>query len=222
MPKPKNNKNRREKRGRHANRRTLSNNVNLMTRPDVIPLVIRPRTYLITRAYEYGALSVNTTVPINVALTFALSNMPSFSDFTALFDAFRIIQATVSFMPYQTVCNSVASFPGYLHSVIDYDDSTPLSSVTQAEQYDTYKKNSLLTSFTRVLHPAVSSAEYLTITTTGYSVANRGFKGPWIDSVSNAIPYFGIKMISDQSQPTSAILATNVSVRLVIEFRSPF
>jgi len=195
--------------------------VNLLTRPDPLPLMVRAKTYQISREYEAGTYSTNTTVPAQAAITFQLSSLPGFADFTSLFDQYRVIQAQLSFIPFQTVCNNVSSHPGFLHTVIDYDDNTVIS-VVQAEQYDTYKKDSLLTEFSRVLYPRVSASVYLTTLTTGYSMGLSGYRGPWLDAVSSSIPYFGVKFISDGSQSVSAQLAFTLSVRLVCEFRSPF
>lgn len=127
----------------------------------------------------------------------------------------------VSFMPYVTQTNASSQHPGFLHTVLDYDDGTALTAVTQCEQYDTYKVFSLTTSSFRTLTPAVSAAVYNGVATTGYAVAPRGKRGPWLDSSSAGIFYYGIKYVTDQTQIATATSVCSVRVELWLEFRAP-
>jgi len=196
--------------------------VNLMTRPDVVPRPLPVQTYEICRSYEVGTIITGVAAPATGVISFTLNSMPSSGEFTALFDQYRIVQALISFQPLVTQTNANAQHPGYIHTVLDYDDGTALTAVTQAEQYDTYKKNSLTDKFTRCLEPAPSVPMYTGVTTTGYSVAPSGKKGMWMDQASPGIFYYGVKYVTDGTQVATAAGASSVSVLLWVQFRRPY
>jgi hypothetical protein len=206
--------------GRKNVKTMRSANVNMMTKRDPLPLAVLPQTFISSRVYEVGAILAGSSAPATGALLFTVNSVPSSADYTNLFDQYRIIQAIIAFRPVIEAPNSPGQSPGQMHTVIDYNDSNSLTSVTQAEQYDNYKLNDLTKPFTRVCYPAVSQAVYNTPTTTGYSEAKTGFDGPWINSSSQAVPYYGLKYLTDQTTITTATTVCFVTVRLIIEFKS--
>jgi len=196
--------------------------INLASQKDVVPRSIKTKTYQICRSYEVGTILTGVSAPATSALLFTLNSVPNSADFTNLFDSYRILMALVSFMPFVTETNTSTQHPGFIHTVLDYDDATPLTTVQQAEQYsDTYKAFSLLTSFTRCLEPAPAQAIYNGVTTTGYSRAANGSRGPWMDSSAAGIEYFGLKYVTDGTLVATASAASAVKVELWCEFKSP-
>jgi len=189
--------------------------------PDPLPMIVKDKICTITRSVSIGSYSANSTVPMTDSLKFSLSVLPNATEFTALFDAYRILQVTVLFLPYQTMCNNTTSYPGEIHSVIDYDDNSTVASPDDLRQYRTYQRYVCLEKFTRTLSPAISQAVYTTLATTGYAQGARGSKAPWIDSASPTVPWYGLKFITSNTQPTSAQLTYIVEANYVLQFRNP-
>jgi len=71
------------------------------------------------------------------------ANLGNFSDFTAIFDEYRVIEGEVWYMQKGVDCTQTAGTArvgsGHGCAVIDYDDSTALASDSAAALYDTRK-----------------------------------------------------------------------------------
>lgn len=190
-------------------------------RPDVIPRPLpKPPTYNIPLVYEVGIIVAGSAAPAIGVITPTASQFPA-STFLSGFDKYRIISLTVVFKPIQNVCNNPASFPGFIATVIDYDNATPLTSMSQALAYDTVQHVSMLETTIRNLEPSVAIASYAGGAFTGYIVAKGGRNGPWLDNVSNTTPYFGLKYITDQTQLTTASAVVSATVTAHFQFKNP-
>jgi len=177
----------------------------------------RDRAVTFRRTYSITILSANTGVTAN-GFSFALSNLPNYTEFTSLFDQYRILQASVSFLPYANSSSSGAvsgSFPGIIASAIDYDDAS-LPGATDLQQYESYKRNPAFEEFVRTIKPRVAIAAYNGSTFTGY--VNR--YAPWIDANSPSVPHYGLKTVIINSTYATSTPVYEVEVQLTIQVRS--
>lgn len=71
-----------------------------------------------------------------------LNKMPSFTEFSNLYNEYRFLTVTCLFRPVQSTFSLIGptSFP-VVNSVIDFTDFAPLSSITAAMQYPSWKQN---------------------------------------------------------------------------------
>lgn len=192
-------------------------------RPDVVPRNLpRMPVWTIARSFDNTSISVSSTTPYSYGFGFTLSQLPGYTDFTSLFDQYRIVQIQAVFHPFQNICNSPSQFPGYLHSVLDYDDSVAPTSPSNLEQYDTYRLQSMLETQTRIYNPSVSREIYLSLSTTGYEMSGQGTNAPWIDSASSTVPWYGLKLITSDTAYTSATTVGRLDFTVVCQFRAAF
>jgi len=177
----------------------------------------RDRAVTFRRTYSLTILSANTGVTAN-GFTFALSNLPNYTEFTSLFDQYRILQASVSFLPYSNSSQSGtvnSSFPGIIGSAVDYDDAS-LPAQTDLQQYESYKRNSCYVEFVRTIKPRLAIATYNGSTFTGY--ANK--YAQWIDANSPGVPHYGLKTVITGSTYTASTPIYEVEVQLTFQVRS--
>jgi len=130
---------------------------------------------------------------------FYLGALPSYAEFTALFDCYRITGIKLTFIYSATSSNMAAGF-AYANSmptlgyVKDYDDATVAATPLVLYQYDTYKERRLDNVFKVFFKPRLATSCYSGGAFSGYM---RPSGNPWIDSTSTDVQYYGIKWFID-------------------------
>lgn len=133
--------------------------------------------------------------------------MPSYTEFTSLYDQYRINYVDCEFMfsNNNSSVNSPSTCLPVMYMVKDYDDSNQ-AFVSDLQQYSTQQTWQLgnqhgKDGIKRIrIKPNVDVAVYNTALTTGYA---RG-KPQFIDTGSPAVPHYGIKIAYDPINYTAA------------------
>lgn len=137
------------------------------------------------------------TLPINSSGTyfkgyhFTFASTPAVTEFTTLFDQYRINKIAVKFVPNFTGSDlnpgtTYVALPN-IHTVLDYDSSTDPTSIDELLQYDTYRLRKGGRPFTMVWTPAVE------MDVGGVSGAGLKFK-QWLDCATTSIKHYGIRL----------------------------
>lgn len=172
--------------------------------------------YLGTQTASISAAGVPS--PIALTHTFMLNMLPGVSDFTNLFDQYKINGAKISYVPtlsegiLNPITNQVAVL-GYsrLHSAIDYDDSSTPTSEDQLLEYGSHKATNPFQTHTRYLKPKVLQEIYRSSLATSY--APRG--SMFIDLATTDVPHYGLKVWC--SAPNSpAATANSISYKVYV------
>jgi hypothetical protein len=180
-------------------------------RPDPQMLNISDlKTHTFRRSYETSVVQPAGLSPAVGALIFRISNLPAYTEFTQLFDQYRILEATVRFVPtFSTSTN--------LYTVVDYDDATLPTALTDLDQYSSLTVSESGTMVVRTLHPKVAVSVYQgAVPFTGYASGNL-----WIDSISNSVEYYGLKYYIPATAASTGTALYTISVSLVISCRLP-
>lgn len=166
----------------------------------------RPRRGRRTRAYRRGrrswlskvytfrrtnvdTLTVNTTTP-NPVYWFQLNEIPNYTEFTALYDQYRISKVVYKLIPRASQALPSNPNQGTLFSVIDYTDSNPLTSADQANEYASVKRTRGFKTHSRVIRPKLNVPLYETGAplTFGY-----GVRSGWVNCADPAVHHYGLK-----------------------------
>jgi hypothetical protein len=149
----------------------------------------RPAVHTFEVTVDKGFVSVTNGVTTG-ALVFALSDLPSPTDFTSLFDQYRIKQVRVEFLPETTAfgLSTTAIALPYVLTAIDYDDGTPVST-SAIQQYGTCQTSPYTEYFQRILNPRAALAAY----SGAFTSYAQSPPGQWMDSNSPGIQYYGLK-----------------------------
>lgn len=164
--------------------------------------VIQPVHYFTRSQYATNAITVTAGTDYFGASSFSLINLPDQTDFTSLYDQYKILKVKWTLLPKgnsMDIGNGVTvGQMGRVFTVLDYDDSSAPSSFNQMCQYQNMRKTSTAASHTRTIVP-----KYLREVSTGLgTTANEPATG-WIDCTNNSVLHRGIK-IGIQAPPNGS------------------
>lgn len=155
---------------------------------------------------------------------FKLSDCPNVSEFTALFDMYRITGVKITFYPTTqsvsisgggTAVNIVT--PRFI-TAIDEDDSTAPSTQEELLQYQTCRITTVNKKHTIYFKPKVASEIYASAVSTAYGSP----KTMWLNLSNTNVPHFGLKwcMESAGSTAPAGAFSYKVNVKYYLQFRS--
>lgn len=148
----------------------------------------------------------------------SLNQVPTVSDFTGLYDQFRINAVKFTLIPRGnssdiTPTGTSAAQSVGVFSVIDYDDDTNLTSISQAMQYQNCKMTRSHQVHSRYFKPRIES----TVTTNTGTAAALNTRG-WLDVAAGAdVKHFGIKFILQQAP--NAVQTFDLKVDYYLAFK---
>lgn len=189
--------------------------------PKIPPKVKTAHSFI--RKADFGTILSSNTAPVFGAYAFKLSDFPSYTEFTALYDQFRIVKVDVQFLHLASAINNTNSASSIVlrcprfYSVLDFDDSTAPTAIDDLRQYNNCITVNSDTSYMRSFAPASLELEYVSTILSGYSPVF----GKWHDCTYSSLPHYGLKYALDTTPiagPTSAF-GYNVEVTLHLEFR---
>lgn len=125
---------------------------------------------------------------------FTLSQLPNYTEFTDLFDQYRIVGIRALFMPrlnMQSNSQQVAAFTEIppIHTAVDTDDASNFASYSEALQHANLKTHNQFRPFSVFFRPKISTAAY-----SGAFTSYTANTSPWIDCSSPGVQYYGLKI----------------------------
>ena len=162
-----------------------------------------------------------TDAPLqNNGAAFTLNSLPNYTEFTGLFDVYRIRKVVVTF-----ICDRATASVGAaavantltpnLWVCTDYDDATPLATEGDWSQVEGAKYKQLDRPVTWTVYPRVAAALY------GGAFTSYGNTNMWVDLGSPGVQWYGIKWAYDMYSAAGAgatILShINIHFNLTIE-----
>jgi len=140
---------------------------------------------------EYASvLTTSTTLSSFAALYFTAGALDQISALTAVFDQYRIDEVELWIIPRLLGgLGNGTQEAGLLHSVIDYDDASNLTTVQQALDYTNVVVSSGSCGHYRRWKPHCAVAAY-----SGSFTSYINEESPWIDAASTAVQHYGVKL----------------------------
>jgi len=164
------------------------------------------RSRLSTKIYKFkrvatGTQSFTSEVSTTLDYSFSLENLPNYTEFTALFDMYRIDAVKLQLIPKINIADGNTNNRFMIYSVLDYNDIASLSNVDAALQYQNLRKTTSTRTHTRFIKPKVA------ITQTDVSATSfvSSYKAPWIKTSNADVAHGFIKFISEENPNTNAI-----------------
>lgn len=166
------------------------------------------RTVFVERAFNSDPLANQF-----YSSAFTLASVPNHTDFTNLYDQYKIEKIRWTLMPRQTVTtgvgvSQVASAPVF--SVLDFDDANVPTSIGQLMQYQNLKTTRGLSNHTRVLVPCV---QVQTQNAGGAAAFGMIKRRPWLDCADDTVQHNAIKLAFQA--PTGGV---SISYDLKVEY----
>jgi len=131
------------------------------------------------------------------ATGFSLDQLPNYTEFTNLYDNFRIKAVRLKFFYDVDGIVDPGRGCGWLYSCTDETDVVPPSTLDEMYQYRTFRVTSLAKCnerHTRYFTPKLSMQIYRSSLTTGYTTPKRN---PWVSTTDPSTIHFGFKYATD-------------------------
>jgi len=174
--------------------------------------------YRCKRTVNVGVITA-TTIDSGVGRRFRLVDLPVSSDFTNLFDQYRIVAVEAIYVFSTHILASQARYPRITFAV-DYSDAANPASEADVLQYqnaESFQFGQVKHTFKRVLKPRAALAAFEGAFS-GYGMASPN---QWFDCADSSIEYYGTKEWISNYNTTSATGAViNVYHRYHLEFKN--
>lgn len=149
--------------------------------------------------------------PAYTGMSFSLSDLPNYSEFTALYDQYTITGVKLTFMWSMTEATNTNGGPGAPTMFLcrDYDDANTPASIDELMQRPFTKTRRIDRPFSIFLRPRPSLETFNGALTSAYSVPN---KAPWIDVNNPSVPFYGLKYIMNPYGGTVGLIYGTVTI----------
>lgn len=143
------------------------------------------------------------------AIEFRLNELPNYTEFTNLFDKYRIKGVSIALVPrvtsYDANPNATLVAQPMIHTAVDYNDSTAPANSVELMQYDTYKCTVGSQIHRRYFSPRVSNTVFRTALSSAYSM---GSNKQWLDCTTGGadLPHFCLKWVIDNASLETSFL----------------
>lgn len=157
------------------------------------------KVHYFKRHVDLGLITLSTGGITTQGFSFQLDEVPNYTEFTALYDQYRLCAVSVKFIPMQnqTLNNSAAvgaNFNIRYATVIDYDSSGGFGSFNDAREFTTCKVKSITQYHTRYIKPRIKSANENDSNT----IVASGNRKMWLNTAVSNIPHYGLRYVFEQ------------------------
>lgn len=162
------------------------------------PMTKSLRVHHFKRTFQLSTIATSNTGPTFAGYSFTLSQLPNASEFTNLFDLYRINKILVRFVPNHNssdVAGTGSAQISNFHSVLDYNDATAPTSLDQMYEYQNWKFTRGTSIHQRLWRPTTFD---MVAVSGGSSSANPQWR-QWLSTSVTNIPHFGLKVGIEQS-----------------------
>lgn len=149
--------------------------------------------------------------------TFALSDLPGYTDFTSLYDMYKIRKVVFKIIPkFSEVALSGGTTNNanlqQIHSAIDYDDGVAPASINTLCQYQSHRMTRGYAVHTRTLVPKVQT------TVSGLNTAPKA--NQWIDCDQAGIVHNGVKYIIPAAAQAGTTLYYDCEITMYLSMKN--
>lgn len=150
----------------------------------------RSQVHSFVRQQQFTTV-VTATTDTHLAYSFALSDLPNSTEFTSLFDQYKLKQVEVVMLPSASATLPPNGYTGTAlnMTVIDFDDATALSIPASYMQYDNCMVHPCGEVIRRVFKPKVAMAVY-----SGAFTSFAEAPDVWLDVASPSTAHYGLKI----------------------------
>jgi hypothetical protein len=162
-------------------------------------------------------LSQSASVPVTASMSWSAAVMiTDFASWAATFDQYRCIGIEMYLDPFLNTTSTAATLNGRLYTVVDYDDTSALSTPAAALAYDTCITTATWQRQRRAFKPRIAQAAY----GSGVFTSFANLPAPWIDCASGTVAHYGVKAILDIGAGAGNLQNYSLTVRAIVEFRA--
>jgi hypothetical protein len=182
----------------------------LPSTPDInFPRIKQNTIHNFVLSFVAGTITSNVA-GVTTSFNLSLNSFPTSTQFTGLFDTYRIMTAKAIFNPVATLPSN-GDQPAF-QTAIDYDDSSTSTNLLDRDTSMTVMAGQY---FERNWTPHVASALY-----SGTFTSYGNLSHVWIDAGSPSVLHYGLKTY--QPPATAALPIFEVTIRCHVQFKNNF
>lgn len=154
-------------------------------------------THHFKRTFTLASVLSSNVGPVFAGYTFNINQLPNATEFTNLFDLYRINKIVVKFVPNHNSSDVgvlAQAIPNF-HSCLDYTDATAPASLNAMYEYQNWRMSRGIAVHKRVFSPA--SLDFVNATA-GANAGNPTWK-QWISTSAPTIEHYALKIGIEQS-----------------------
>lgn len=162
---------------------------------------------------SFATLTIQSITDTFAGYNFSLEDVPNYTEFTALYDMYKINAVKITFLPQMTQNVSLGSVNNpqastRFFSVIDYNDSSAPTSIDELRQYQSCKMTPILRKHTRfIMKPKILDS-------------SNSSRSPWISTSSPSTNYFGLKVaVENMSSSTTTFMDYTIEAKFYLSFK---
>lgn len=172
----------------------------------------------IRRGVTLSTFTTSNAAETKQGYSFQLSDLPAYTELTALYDAYRFKGVEVKFVPVNVVnVSSNGPNPNWFITAFDYDNVSTSLLTTDLQQYDTHRFHMQTGNriVTLKLVPRCALAAY-SGAFTSYSEAKEN---TWLDCASPSVQHFGLLATFPTASAAAAEQTYNIVCTYHLEFK---
>lgn len=147
------------------------------------------RNYAFVRGGNFTSIVISNSADTFYGYSFALSDLPNYTEFTNLFDEYRIVRVSMRFMRSRIQVNNTATITvPYFLSLVDKDDSAAPASYNEMLQHPDCRIKDCSRNLYLSFVPRFSMNIYNGVTDA------YGSRVGWIDCSNASVPHYGVKI----------------------------
>lgn len=202
-----------------TSRRKMSMRKRRFGRPKTYRKKSRYNLYHFKRTlFQSSNIQVSSVLPYSNHFGFTLGQLPDVSNFTGLYDEYRINKVVIKFLPKfnNTLQGTgIANYMNQVHTAIDYDDSLSLptaQAINEITQYQSHKITPGARVVTRVIVPKVE------LTSSGAGQAPKSRQ--WLDCDNTSVLHNGLKVVIPPADNASSLICYDTQITVYMSFRN--
>jgi hypothetical protein len=199
-----------------------SNLIKMYDHPGLIPSMNTNENQVFTICQTVDTTYILAQVAITpsfLGFNFSLDQLAQANSWTTVFDQYKIDQVQVTIRPAYTAV-SLMGFGSVkvplLYSVIDYDDNTSPSTLTQMKEYSNCQV-SMYETVVLTFQPHIAVGAYDGSVFSSFT----NLQNKWIDAASQTVKHYGVKLgIEGGATGQTSLQYFDISIKYKISFRN--
>lgn len=169
----------------------------------------RSKIHYFKRTYNLGTGTTNPLTNTLAALNFSVNDMPSYTEFTSLYDYYKVNRIKVRIIPFQTESNSTGTVNNAgnvpIAYVVDTSDSTPPVTFEELLEYNDHKITNLYNGVSCYFKPK-------------FADATSAIRDGWVATSNPSLNWYGFKYAIP---PTTNAMAFYTIITFYVSFKDP-
>lgn len=178
------------------------------------------KVYYFSRYASLGTIVAATAANQYGGSVFSLDQVPNYTDFTNLYDFFKIKAIKISFIPLSNVTlgssstNTYTNYNNRIFTVIDYNDAGTPTSIDELREYSNCKWSP-----NNKIHKRYFSPNPLADATDDSTISLQ-YK-PWVPTTNYNLDYYAIKWAIENTDSGPTVPKYKIEAKFYMAFKSP-